>query len=143
MGFSKGFTIEILMRMRSRIGRIRRRFRMFRHQGYSWPAIGRIFDRSAGWAHRVTNDKTYPFSKESLSHIEERLPPLLWETNKDLDALVIHHLQKRGRTTGAKLGEFCGAGERTIRSSIKRLRKAGHNIGASMTPPRGYYLEER
>lgn len=115
---------------------------MFRHQGYSWPDIGRMFNRSAGWAHRVTNDKTYPFSDKNLSHIEASLPPLLWETSEDLDILVLGHLQRIGRVTGSNLARLCGAGKRTIKTSVRRLRKAGHKIGASTRPPRGYRLEQ-
>lgn len=107
-----------------------------------------MFNRSAGWAHRVTNDKTYPFSKESLSRIEPLLPPLIWTNREELDDLVmgilgLELLKGRGPITGAQIAMLCGAGKSTIRASIKRLRDAGENIGASMVPPRGYRLEDK
>jgi len=101
-----------------------------------------MFERSAGWAHRVTNDKSYPFSDKSLSHIETYLPGLLWETSEDLDDLVLAYLTQVSPLTGSELARLCGAGKRTIKTSIKRLREAGYKIGASMKPPRGYSLEE-
>lgn len=102
-----------------------------------------MFDRSAGWAHRIVNDKTYPFSKDSLAYIEALLPEPLWKTSEDLDNLVLFFLKRFCPLTGSELAKKCGAHGRTIRASIKRLRDAGHKIGASMIPPRGYLLEEK
>lgn len=106
-----------------------------------------MFERSAGWAYRVTNEKTYPFSDKSLAHIEASLPPLLWETSEDLDILVMGILRVRLRwawspITGAEIAMLCGASKRTIRRSIGRLRKAGYKIDGSVGPPKGYRLEE-
>lgn len=66
-----------------------------------------------------------------------------WRGGAELDALVLNLLESSARRlTGRKLGGFLGTTDRTIRKSISRLREAGHEIDASMKPPRGYWLNE-
>jgi len=65
---------------------------------------------------------------------------LFWNGSDELDSLVLYLLNERGRLTGRQLGRLCGTTDRTIRNSIKRLRDDRHDIGASMRPPRGYFI---
>jgi len=75
------------------------------------------------------------------------LPPnIFWHGAKELDAAVVRVLTERfiygpSRITGGEIARRLGTNDRTIRGSIKRLREAGHNISASLAPPRGYRLE--
>lgn len=125
----------------SRIRAIRRGFKMLHRQGKSWPLIGAIFSRSPTWACRIAKGQYTYWTEESISYIEERMPKRLWDTYVELDRLVLILLRTSKRRTGTEMARICGTTDRTIRASIKRLREAGHNISASLAPPRGYWLE--
>lgn len=78
-----------------------------------------------------------------MREIADRMPSrLLWAGSDELDEQVLWLVSGPDRITGAELARRLGTVDRTIRSSIKRLREKGHNISASLAPPRGYRLEE-
>lgn len=112
----------------------------------SWGAISKLCGHRGGvWAWRVAKGDLYLSEEEAQSTLD-KLPTPLWATSGDLDALVLQTLRRgllnRGPMRGYILAFFCEANDRTIRRSIKRLREKGHNISASLAPPRGYRLEE-
>jgi len=123
------------------IWEFRRRLKALHSQGWVWRRIGALFGHTKGWAHKIAN-YPIPVSDEVLQKAEQVLPPLPWQNRKELDDLVVDLLGEHGRLTGRELGRLCGTGDRTIRSSIKRLREAGKKVDASLAPPRGYRLEE-
>ena len=124
-----------------RIRHIRRAFNMLHRGGRSWPIIGAIFGRSSTWACRIAKGQYTYWTEESVSYIEERMPKPLWETYAQLDERVLARLWWGLRITGEEMAFLQGTTPRTIRGSIKRLRERGHNITASLAPPRGYRLE--
>lgn len=110
-------------------------------QGWVWRRIGALFGHTKGWAHKIAN-YPIPVSDKVLEKAEQVLPPLPWQNREELDNLVEKLLKENDRLTGREIARQCGTNDRTIRSSIKRLREKGHNISASLAPPRGYRLEE-
>jgi len=108
--------------------------------GLSWRKIGKCIGKSGGATWLIAHRKTNPddgTAEQIMALLPERL---FWNGSDELDSLVLYLLNERGRLTGRQLGRLCGTTDRTIRNSIKRLRDDRHDIGASMRPPRGYFI---
>ena len=125
----------------ARIRRVRRTLKMLHHHGKTWEKIGELCHRSGPWACRVAGGD-YNLIESVVEEVEALLPPPLWETYKELDERVLDILVEGERHTANYFARCYGTTPRTIRGSIKRLREKGHNITASLAPPRGYRLEE-
>jgi len=123
-----------------KVGTFKRRLKSLHYRGWTWERIGSLFGYTRGWAYKIAY-YPIPVSEEVLRKAEEILPGLLWEGKDELDELVLSKLNTNHPITGRELAKLCGTVDRTIRSSIKRLREAGYRIDASMVPPKGYRLD--
>jgi len=123
-----------------KVGTLRRRFKSLHYRGWTWERIGNLFGHTRGWAHKIAY-YPIPVTDEVLKKADRILPKLLWEGTDELDELVLNILERNHPITGRELAKLCGTVDRTIRSSIKRLREKGYYIDASMRPPRGYQLK--
>lgn len=134
---SQGHKVKVLPRKAA----VRRGFKMLYRRHRSWTVVGNLFMRSAAWALRIARGD-YELSENVLAYIGERMPKSPWNTGDELDDLVLDILKEGHRITGKEIAMRCGTWPQTVRASIKRLREDGHNITASMAPPRGYRLLE-
>lgn len=113
-----------------------------KRSGLTWREVGNHFGATRGVAHLIASGRWVP-KGERVQEILNILPShIFWHGPDELEGVVLRLLQKHGRLTGQELGRRCATTDRTIRVIIKRLRERGIKISASMSPPRGYRLEE-